>query len=529
MKQIIWLISLLIFMKMTGNAQMSLSDSVPPVLTFNYKKDFKSLLDSSEDPSSVYHYPKLLKRFNDNDSTLSNYEVLALMVGHTISPKYKPLEDLEKENEIFELNLGGKYEEALSKGISFLKSRALNLLVFREVAYAYEQQSKYYTKELQFEKAIQYQDSSKYYMSLNDKIMEAMIFSGKGKYPQEPIFSLGLSDGEYFIFNVGFEIEKKDTEWSKDGLFQLKITAIQGLMPSTYYFVIQHARDTYDEDRAKAIAAEQAKNAAKKKKKKESKKALAQPTKMTVDSTGNPITSVDTLDLQGSSKKEFTKSKTGKKKNKVVNQEKPDSSQGNSIDSGAISLQQISAEDSSKDDWMNKEKKTKKKSKSSKKEKSSIKENSNSVSVSTAITDSVSSPVNLNTDSSASTTKNTQEDILDEKLDSRKKTKPNKKETSASRKSKAKKTDQKTATNTNIQSISETDSSLHTIPSTDTTTTKISDNESGVQNSAIIPDTQNNQSNQIKSETQAESRSSQTEKKETDPAKLEGNQPEKTN
>jgi hypothetical protein len=529
MKQIVWLISFLIFLKMTGNAQMSLSDSVPPVLTFNYKKDYKSLLDSSQDPASVYYYPTLLKRFNDNDSTLSNYEVLALMVGHTISPKYKPLEDLEKENEIFELNLGGKYEEALSKGISFLKSRALNLLVFREVAYAYEQQSKYYSKELQFEKAIQYQDSSKYYMSLNDKIMEAMIFSGKGKSPKEPIFSLGLSDGEYFIFNVGFEIEKKDTEWSKDGLFQLKITAIQGLMPSTYYFVIQHARDTYDEDRAKSIAAEQAKNAAKKKKKKESKKELKQIAKMMVDSTGNSTISVDSLGKQVSPKKEISKSKTGKKKNKGENQEKLGSSLGDSIDSGSISLQQISAEDSSKDDWVNKEKKTKKKSKSSQKEKSSIKENSNSVSVSTAITDSVSPAVNLNTDSSALETKNTQEDILDEKVDSRKKTKPNKKDSSAPRKSKAKKTDQKTATNTNVQSISETDSSSHTTPSTDTTTSKMSVSEVDVQTSIINPDTQNNQSNQIKSNTQAESNSSQKENKETDPAKLETNQPEKTN
>jgi hypothetical protein len=529
MKQIVGLISFIIFLKMTGKAQMSLSDSVPPVLTFNYKKDFKSLLDSSEDPSSVYHYPKLLKRFNDNDSTLSNYEVLALMVGHTISPKYKPLEDLEKENEIFELNLGGKYDEALSKGISFLKSRALNLLVFREVAYAYEQQSKYYTKELQFEKAIQYQDSSKYYMSLNDKIMEAMIFSGKGKSPQEPIFSLGLSDGEYFIFNVGFEIEKKDTEWSKDGLFQLKITAIQGLMPSTYYFVIQHARDTYDEDRAKSIAAEQAKNAAKKKKKKESKKELTQPTKIMVDSSGNPITTIDTLDNMDSNKKEITKSKKGKKKNKGENQEKLASSLGDSTNSETISLQQISAEDSSKDDWMNKEKKAKKKSKSSKKEKSSIKENSNSNSVSIAITDSLSSAVNLNTDSFSLETKNTQQDILDEKVESRKKTKSNKKDSSAPRKSKAQKTDQKTSTNANIQSISETDSSSNTMPSSDTTTTKISVNENDVQNSAINPDTQNNQSNQIKSETQAESNSPQTEKKENDPAKLETNQPEKTN
>ena len=74
--------------------------------------------------------------------------------------------------------------------------------------------------------AVLYQDSGTYFMALNDKIMEAMIYSGKGKTPETAIFSLGFADGEYFIPNVGFRIEKKDTDWNKYGDFMEVIKTI---------------------------------------------------------------------------------------------------------------------------------------------------------------------------------------------------------------------------------------------------------------------------------------------------------------
>ena len=216
--------------------------------TFNYKKDFKSILMNSQDEESNLSYKKLLKRFQDNDSSFTNYETLALMIGFTENPKYKPMEDMEKEVEIFDHNNANEFSEAIEKSKSYLHDHPLSLLVLREISYAYSKISKVYEKDMVFDSAIYFNGLSSYYMSLNDRIMEAMIFSGKGRTPENPIFSLGLADGEHFIPNVGYEIEKKNTLWNKNGDFLEHIVALDKLTTKDFYFVIQHAKLKVDDD-----------------------------------------------------------------------------------------------------------------------------------------------------------------------------------------------------------------------------------------------------------------------------------------
>jgi hypothetical protein len=236
---------------------------------FSYKRDFKSLIDSTQDISSSLYYPVLLSRFLSNDSSLTNQEVLTLMIGFTENPKYKPLEDMEKEEEIYDLTKKGQFVDALAQSIPYLKSHPLSLLVLRETSYAYGRLSRYYEREQIFDTAIIFMDSSNYYMSLNDKIMEAMIYSGKGRTAEAPIFSLGLADGEHFTFNVGFKIEKKDTDWNRNGDFMEKITAADNLTAKDFYFVIQHAKQKIDDEKADELAAKKSK---KEKKKEQEKK-----------------------------------------------------------------------------------------------------------------------------------------------------------------------------------------------------------------------------------------------------------------
>ena len=237
---------LLIFSFFNGLKSQTSIDST--IQTFNYKKDFKSILMNSQDEESNLFYKKLLKRFLDNDSTLTNYETLALMIGFTENPKYKPMEDMEKEVEIFDHNNANEFSEAIEKSKSYLRGHPLSLLVLREISYAYGKISKVYEKDMVFDSAIYFNGLSSYYMSLNDRIMEAMIFSGKGRSPENPIFSLGLADGEYFIPNVGYEIEKKNTLWNKNGDFLEHIVALDKLTTKDFYFVIQHAKLKIDDD-----------------------------------------------------------------------------------------------------------------------------------------------------------------------------------------------------------------------------------------------------------------------------------------
>ncbi len=249
MKRHIIIFLCILFSGTIVTAQTASAPAGPP---FIYQRDFMPLLEKTMDRTSELYYQKLLIRFLDNDSTLTRAETLALMIGFTENPHYKPLDDMEKEVEIFEHTKNGEYQEALDKSKIYLQTHPLSLLVNRERSFAYNQ--------------IGNKDSAKYFMDLNDKIMEAMIYSGKGKKPDAPIFSLGLADGEYFIPNVGYSIEKKDTEWNKQGNFMEVITAVnEEAVKMNFYFVIQHAKQKIDDDRADEMANKKAKKSPKKK------------------------------------------------------------------------------------------------------------------------------------------------------------------------------------------------------------------------------------------------------------------------
>ncbi|MBL0357208.1 MAG: DUF4919 domain-containing protein [Chitinophagaceae bacterium] len=231
---------------------------------FDYKRDFKPFLEQSQDKSSPLYYQKLLIRFLNNDSTLSNAETLALMIGYTEEPHYKPFEDMDAEKEVFDLNEEGNYDSALVKAKIYLQKHPLSLRVLKEASYCYHSQKK--------------QDSADYYMDLVDKVMNAMTYSGNGKKPETPMFSLGLADGEYFIPNIGMKVLGKDTDWNKDNLFMEIIDASKsGDDHINYYFVIQHAKEKIDDDKVNDSVEKKKKKDDRKKKDKKDKKDKATP------------------------------------------------------------------------------------------------------------------------------------------------------------------------------------------------------------------------------------------------------------
>ncbi|MFT3681566.1 MAG: DUF4919 domain-containing protein [Ferruginibacter sp.] len=230
---------------------------VPPP-PFDYARDFKKILEQTQDRENPLYYQKLLIRFLDRDSTLSNLEVLSLMIGYTEDSHYKPFEDMEKEQEVFDLNEAGSYEESLGKAKTYLQTHPLSLRVLKEASYCYYAQKK--------------QDSADYYMDLVDKIMNAMIYSGNGKKPESPIFSLGLADGEYFIPNIGLKVLNRNTDWNKNNHFIEIIDASKSEEDHmNYFFVIQHAKDKIDDDKVNESTDKKAKKKEKEKKDKEKK------------------------------------------------------------------------------------------------------------------------------------------------------------------------------------------------------------------------------------------------------------------
>jgi len=221
------LLSLLLLLSSTAYEQAPVA--------FNYQRDFKATLEKTKDKTGDLYYQKLLIRFLNNDSSLTRAETLALMIGYTENPHYKPYEDMGTEKEIYDLNEGGDYETALDESKTYLQTHPLSLRILKERSYSYHQLRK--------------EDSAKYFMDLVDKVMNAMIYSGKGKTPETAIFSLGLVDGEYFIENVGMTAANKSTSPAKSKVLMYMVDALSDEgTHTTYYFMLQHARDKMNED-----------------------------------------------------------------------------------------------------------------------------------------------------------------------------------------------------------------------------------------------------------------------------------------
>ncbi len=234
--RLLFISSLLVLNIVTSGqtVQSNLTATQTPV-AFHYQRDFRTILEQTKDKTSSLYYQKLLIRFLDNDSSLTRAQVLALMIGYTEDPHYKPYEDMGTEKEIFDMNDGGDYEGALDESKKYLQTHPLSLRILKERSYSYHQLRK--------------EDSAKYFMDLVDKVMNAMIYSGKGKTPETAIFSLGLIDGEHFIENVGFTAANKTTSSPKSKVLMYMVDALSDEgTHTTYYFILQHARDKMNED-----------------------------------------------------------------------------------------------------------------------------------------------------------------------------------------------------------------------------------------------------------------------------------------
>ena len=196
---------------------------------FNYKKDFKTILAKTKDVNDILHYDKLVSRFKKNDTTFSNAEVLALMIGFTGRPEYKPYDDLKEEDNIYNLNAEGKYEEALIKADEFLGTHPLSLKVIYEKSFSYFK--------------AQNNDSAKFYAKQGQRIFNAMAYSGDGRTKQTPIFALGPTDGQDYIYKfMQGGIGEKDSGYDEDGNF-LDILELNFRTGQSYqlFFITQHA------------------------------------------------------------------------------------------------------------------------------------------------------------------------------------------------------------------------------------------------------------------------------------------------
>ena len=210
------------------------AQAVAQKFQFNYNTDFQNILTRTIDANDNLSYFTLLKRFKANDPALTNFEVLALLIGFTGNTHFKPYSYLQTERKIQMLNSGGNFKAALGLSDSLLQVVPVSPQALFEKSYAHFM--------------LDEKDSSQYFMWKFQKIMETMALTGDGLSAETDIFSLGPADGQIYIrgFLLG-DIGIMGSGRDKHGNFMDILTAITkdqstGQTKSeTMYFQIEHA------------------------------------------------------------------------------------------------------------------------------------------------------------------------------------------------------------------------------------------------------------------------------------------------
>ncbi|AEV98022.1 hypothetical protein A4D02_14715 [Niastella koreensis] len=205
--------------------------------TFNYQTDFNNILAKTKDKKDKLDYNKLLTRYTALDTTLTDYEILALLIGFTDKPDYKPF-DFSTDEKIWRLYDKSKYKEAIDLGQSYLKTNPFSIKALFGVAYSFQQ--------------LNHADSARSYAYQVLRIFQAMSFSGIGTW-DSPMFTLGAFDGHDYInkyLNATVEQMKPDKDPNGNFLNVLSANFENG-QSKVFYFIIEHATTTMGREKSK--------------------------------------------------------------------------------------------------------------------------------------------------------------------------------------------------------------------------------------------------------------------------------------
>ncbi|MBV2166738.1 MAG: DUF4919 domain-containing protein [Kaistella sp.] len=196
---------------------------------FNYKRDFEEILKETKDKRSDIFYEDLLERYNKVDTTLSDKQLLALLIGFTDNRNYKPYKDFEIGRKLYKLNDDEKYAEVIKLGNEFLKTHPFDIKSLFEVAYAYHKSNQQHLAED--------------YLIKGNMIFKAMYYSGNAKSIETPAFALNPSDGQDFITKaIGAKIGTMGSGSDDNGYFIDMLEAkFEDDSMMMLYFIIPHA------------------------------------------------------------------------------------------------------------------------------------------------------------------------------------------------------------------------------------------------------------------------------------------------
>jgi hypothetical protein len=196
---------------------------------FNYKRDFENILKETKNKNSEFYSENLMERYTKTDTTLTDKQMLSLLISFTDNKIYKPYKDIGFGRNLYQLNEKEKFDEVIKSGNEFLATHPFDLKTLYEVSYAYHKKDNDVLAENYVIKAM--------------LIFKAMLYSGDGQSMETPTFALNPTDGQDLIEKgLRAKISKMGSGHDKNGYFIDILDAVfEDGTTQTLYFIIPHA------------------------------------------------------------------------------------------------------------------------------------------------------------------------------------------------------------------------------------------------------------------------------------------------
>lgn len=230
MKQLNKYLLLLVMVFSVAISAWAQSQQVPERLQpgkFAIKKvDFDHVKEVIENPKSIYYYPKLMKSYNSDDTTLSIEAWRNFYYGYTFQEDYNPFRESVYSNVVEQLYYKQPHSRAECDSIEKYAEKSLNDNMFDL------NQMNFYIYVLQEKKKHTRAAVCQYRL---DRLIAAIMSSGRGT-KEEPWVVIA-PEHEYNIINfLGFVAT--DHETLEGGIDYIKVEPVAGKSAEGFYFDI---------------------------------------------------------------------------------------------------------------------------------------------------------------------------------------------------------------------------------------------------------------------------------------------------
>jgi hypothetical protein len=165
--------------------------------------DFEKWTHLVNDSSSHYRYASLLPRFLQDDSTLSDDDLVLLCHGYTLLPGYAPLAQSMSEDSLYKMNNANAYSSTLASGSAYLTTNPVSIRGHLAMVVA--------SRELG-----RSEDFRRYQFRLI-RLVRAVLSTGSGKSIDSAIAVVNASDEYTLLSYLGLRSSKQSLLYGKKG------------------------------------------------------------------------------------------------------------------------------------------------------------------------------------------------------------------------------------------------------------------------------------------------------------------------